>query len=200
MKCYQHSETDAVGVCTQCGKAGCRDCLEDVGGSLLCKACMALRLREAAKRDVIQGQSIGMLEQPEIEAAKVRIRWSWIVTAIFTIIIFPVYLGMMITAPDLNVPVVVKLLRSTLASLLFGYIVWSAYWGIPTIWKWLLEVAKGIRGQVSIDHFTMFALYIFFFWFPIIIGIPYGILGGGVYQYLKQRKLAALSVASADAV
>jgi succinate dehydrogenase hydrophobic anchor subunit len=148
----------------------------------------------------MQGQAIGRLEQPEIEAAKVRIRWSWIVTAIFTIIIFPVYLGMMITAPDLNVPVVVKLLRSTLASLLFGYIVWSAYWGIPTIWKWLLEVAKGIRGQVSIDHLTMFALYIFFFWFPIIIGIPYGILGGGAYQYLKQRKLAALSVASAAAV
>lgn len=197
MKCYQHIDVDAVGVCTQCGKAGCRECLEEIAGALLCKGCMAVQLRHSLSAKEAGGKVTGVPNQTEIESARSRIRWSWIVTAIFMVIIFPVYLGMMIKAPDFNASVVALLLLSTAASLMFGYVVWSAYWGIPTIWKWLLDLAKGIRGQVSIDYLTLFALYIFFFWFPIIIGIPYGLLGGGVYQFLRHRKLAALSDGSA---
>lgn len=190
MRCYRHEEIEAVGVCLQCGKAGCRDCLEDIFGSLICKTCMAVRLRESAKLGVSQLQPTGVLKRDEVEAAKSRVRWSWIVAVSFAVIMFFVYLGIIMTIPDFNAPVIAYVLLSALGSLMFGYVVWSAYWGIPTIWKWLLELAKNIRGQVSIDYLTLFALYIFFFWFPIVIGIPYGLLGGGVYQYLKQRKVA----------
>lgn len=37
MKCFNHSEIDAVGVCKSCGKALCHDCIAEVGSSCSCK-------------------------------------------------------------------------------------------------------------------------------------------------------------------
>ena len=37
MKCYTHSEVDAVGVCRACGRALCRDCVTEVSGICYCK-------------------------------------------------------------------------------------------------------------------------------------------------------------------
>ena len=37
MKCYSHSEAEAVAVCRSCGRALCRDCVTEVGLSCSCK-------------------------------------------------------------------------------------------------------------------------------------------------------------------
>lgn len=37
MKCFNHSSSDAVGVCKSCGRALCRECVTEVGLSLSCK-------------------------------------------------------------------------------------------------------------------------------------------------------------------
>ncbi|MFZ2641021.1 MAG: hypothetical protein WA117_08515 [Verrucomicrobiia bacterium] len=37
MKCYNHSEIDAVGVCMSCGRALCHDCIAEVGLRCSCK-------------------------------------------------------------------------------------------------------------------------------------------------------------------
>jgi hypothetical protein len=37
MKCYTHSEVDAVGFCRVCGRALCRDCVAEVSGICCCK-------------------------------------------------------------------------------------------------------------------------------------------------------------------
>ena len=39
MKCYIHKDTDAIGVCTKCGKNVCPICAVDVYDNLLCKSC-----------------------------------------------------------------------------------------------------------------------------------------------------------------
>ncbi|MFC2004750.1 hypothetical protein ACFLUY_00835 [Chloroflexota bacterium] len=40
MKCFQHPEKEAIGVCQTCGKGVCRDCYLEDGGVLYCsKAC-----------------------------------------------------------------------------------------------------------------------------------------------------------------
>ena|SRR5690242_9353635 len=38
MKCYNHSDVEAVGVCKSCGRALCRECIAEVGLSLSCKS------------------------------------------------------------------------------------------------------------------------------------------------------------------
>jgi len=43
MKCYNHSDVDATGVCVSCGKAVCKDCGVDVNGKLMCKSCLSTR-------------------------------------------------------------------------------------------------------------------------------------------------------------
>lgn len=37
MKCYNHSNVEAVAVCRSCGRALCRDCVTEVGLSCSCK-------------------------------------------------------------------------------------------------------------------------------------------------------------------
>lgn len=37
MKCYNHHESDAVGVCKNCNKGLCLNCAVDVGDGLACK-------------------------------------------------------------------------------------------------------------------------------------------------------------------
>jgi hypothetical protein len=38
MKCYNHQNVDAVGVCKNCRKGICHDCLTDVGNGIACTA------------------------------------------------------------------------------------------------------------------------------------------------------------------
>lgn len=40
MKCFAHPSDDAVGMCSQCGKAGCTTCLRNAGGALWCRVCL----------------------------------------------------------------------------------------------------------------------------------------------------------------
>ncbi|HEY3272170.1 MAG TPA: hypothetical protein VGJ92_00330, partial [Methanocella sp.] len=42
MKCYVHNDVDAVGTCTSCGKALCKDCAQTVDGKIVCKDCKPL--------------------------------------------------------------------------------------------------------------------------------------------------------------
>ena len=37
LKCYEHPELDAVGVCSECGKGICDKCVVEIGGKLYCK-------------------------------------------------------------------------------------------------------------------------------------------------------------------
>ena len=37
MKCYNHHDRDAFGVCKTCGKGLCLECLKEENGVILCK-------------------------------------------------------------------------------------------------------------------------------------------------------------------
>jgi len=41
MRCYYHPEAEAVGTCTQCGKAICQTCAVNVAGRLVCQQDLA---------------------------------------------------------------------------------------------------------------------------------------------------------------
>jgi len=38
MKCYNHPEIDAVGLCKSCGRGLCHECVSEVGTSISCKS------------------------------------------------------------------------------------------------------------------------------------------------------------------
>ena len=39
MKCINHLNTDAVGVCTKCGRGLCTECKQELGGKIYCHVC-----------------------------------------------------------------------------------------------------------------------------------------------------------------
>lgn len=39
MKCINHLDLDAVGVCSKCGRGLCPECKHEVGGKMLCQVC-----------------------------------------------------------------------------------------------------------------------------------------------------------------
>ncbi len=39
LKCFNHPEQEAVGVCTSCRKNICSNCAMEVGGKIVCKSC-----------------------------------------------------------------------------------------------------------------------------------------------------------------
>ena len=46
MRCFYHPDAGAVGICQECGKSACRQCIDDFKGTMLCKGCLD-RLRAA---------------------------------------------------------------------------------------------------------------------------------------------------------
>ena len=51
MQCYVHSEAAAVGACTSCGRAVCRECATEVQGKLICRNCLAVGRLTTSGRD-----------------------------------------------------------------------------------------------------------------------------------------------------
>lgn len=46
MKCYNHPEVDAVGICKTCNKGICHSCLTDVGNGIACTATCVDEVKE----------------------------------------------------------------------------------------------------------------------------------------------------------
>ena len=54
MKCTNHPEVDAQGMCAYCGKPFCKDCLVEVKGRMYCKADLGNVLDEAKQSSSAQ--------------------------------------------------------------------------------------------------------------------------------------------------
>ena len=170
MKCYYHPNKDAVSICSQCGKAACHDCIEDVEGAMLCKNCIALAAQIAVKERKIA-----------IKRAKRSITWSWIVTVMFGLFLVPMF-GQLAEEGQAG--------WGILLSIFSIYAVWSTYWGWKVVWPWWREFLSRIGCFLIANPLTWILLIALFFYIPFIGAYIYGCLGGGVYQYLKYQRIA----------
>jgi hypothetical protein len=59
MKCFNHSEVEAVSICLGCGKAICRDCIHDDESAVVCSGACAERIkRQMATVDLIRQKTL----------------------------------------------------------------------------------------------------------------------------------------------
>jgi hypothetical protein len=135
MRCFYHPERDASGLCSECGKAGCSECLRDVGRALLCKGCIASYQLEAEQT------ARAAQEEAEREArqAKRRIRRNWIITAIASVFVAPLIAASLYEDP--SVPPALKILLVPLGVVVGPYLVWGDLVGSPTC---VAMVAEGL--------------------------------------------------------
>ena len=191
MNCFYHPTTDAVGFCSQCGKAACRDCIEDIRGTMLCKGCIVRTLQEqTARQDAVKES-----RQDIIDAARRRIRVSkffFIVPAIFGLL---VGIGSAVTSVnDPNAPPFVAMIFGVpLGALFAGYLFWACFWGIPAIWKGWWGGFKKMGCFLIANPITWLLLIVAFFEIPLFVGYMYGIFGGGYYEYTKCARIAKMT-------
>jgi hypothetical protein len=146
MKCFSHPTVDAVGLCSQCGRAGCTTCLQDVGGAIWCRSCLFRReiryeaetiaqrwhrtggvRRKSDGRSAVRanGKAAALLSAVDAKKARSRIVVSFVVAAIGFCLGLP---GSNTTLPPES--------RSSTAAFVFAYVFWASYWDIPYMWRY----------------------------------------------------------------
>lgn len=128
MKCFYHETAEAVGLCSQCGKAACRWCIADVGGSMLCTSCLQMR-----------GQQIQAQQQNDAQKANIRIYISYAFAGLGLMI--GGIVGMSDSAPGSAGS---RVLLVAFDGLLGTYVVWATYWGWPVAWGFWRGLFKKI--------------------------------------------------------
>lgn len=198
MKCFYHPANDAAGMCPQCGRAACHECLKDVGNGILCKGCIAEQLRtvEAERQEAFQEQ------KESVAKARSRIRTSRVVFTIFfavglleTIIML---VGSQFHGPNAT-GLFSVIIGGGFAAVFMGYVAWSFYWGFPAIWNGLRRTLSNTGCFVILNPITWL---IFFFIFLMVVGCfgeMYCIFGGGWYQYSKRARLVRDEVGTTGA-
>lgn len=204
MKCFYHTEADAVGTCRQCQKTACRSCIEDFGGVLLCISCAELLKRQQAEeayqqqrraeaekivrrqRSALMQQAAEQNRETKIRKAQNKIFWSWIVGGAFAALSLLIgFVGMIgaLMSKNTEASSPLQIFVGTLfATLIYGYTTWAIFWGIPVVWRW----TKGVT-----DSFIANLLFWGLCSIPLGVAILYGVFGGGIYQFLEHRKIAA---------
>lgn len=194
MKCFYHPEQDAVGVCPQCGKAACRDCLKEIDGGILCKGCIARRLQAVQA----EGRAVQQDRQATIDSAKRRLKISkivFIVAFIFGICVTVAMVYQSIFSKDSQAPgFFAAIVGGILASVIVGYFAWSFFWGFPAIWRGLRSMFSKMGCFVVLNPITWLILLLVFFMVVTCFGEMYCIFGGGLSQYLKTRRVATREV------
>ncbi len=95
---------------------------------------------------------------------------------------------------DRSIPEAAKIPLAPLAGIWFVYLLWSAVWGIPTTWNWwratLSKVGEGWGCILFANPLTWLILLVAFCTIPLYLGYMWGVFGGAIYLYLKNRRIA----------
>jgi len=168
--------------------------LKEVGGGILCKGCIAQRLKtaEAEKQQVLEDRETTIIR------AKRRIQISKIVFAIFFaigVLETVVFSYISITSKNPNGPVfLIVLIGGLLGAVWIGYVAWSFYWGFPAIWNGLRRKLSRIGCFLILNPITWLILLVIFVMVIACFGEFYCIFGGGWSQYRKNLRLAQSEV------
>jgi hypothetical protein len=191
MKCFYHLQADAVGICAQCTRAACRQCIEDIGGLLLCVGCLSLRQHQAE----LEEQATELNRQGLIQRARKRICWSWIIGGLGLVI--GIFTGIAQASEEMRthdlgdswiiaIPLIV-----VLHIVLGGYLFWSMFWGTPVVWGWTKSFVKNFEmPTLNVNWVIWLVLLSCCISLPFSVAVYYSVFGGGIYQFFKCRRIA----------
>jgi len=168
MKCFYHSQDDAVAQCAHCQKGLCPDCSFDFGSDgIFCYTC----LRDDTNADYARAQR--------------RIIGLWIFTGIATVI------G---TIAGISSDGAVGIL---LAPVIFTA-AWCFYWGWLSVWGWIRGRGLGfsfmsVSSSDGDPVGTIMRLFVICLLIEVVIFVVMAIgLFTGIQKYLKNKRLIAL--------
>ncbi len=195
MPCSGHRDGIASERCSKCASLGCPECLERVDGVFYCTNCLLRRLYEAESEAYDLETTTG-LRDVQLEAKR-RVRRNWILTGIFSVVGIPAAASMVIE--DNSFPAALKFLAAPVAGIVAAYLVWAALWGIPAAWTWWKGLFEGFSALIFSSAFGWLVLAVSFFVVPLYLGYLYGVFGGAIYEYRKNRRIAGGAVLTGSA-
>lgn len=68
-------------------------------------------------------------------------------------------------------------------ALQFAYITWSLYWGVPPFWRWWRKTFSLLLGPLGCMAFGCGPQFVIAFAVLFLMGPPFCLLGGGLYQF-----------------
>lgn len=195
MVCDGHKDGIAPERCCRCAVPGCPHCLELVTDDFYCTNCLLQELHQA-EFEADDRDTKAAVRNVELEARR-RLRRNWILTAAFSLVGVPAAASMVIE--DSTFPAVLKPLAAPAAGIVAAYLVWAALWGIPAAWNWWRGLFEGFSALILSSAFGWLILAVTFFVIPVYFGYLYGVFGGAIYEYRKNRRIAGGGF-SADSV
>lgn len=121
-----------------------------------------------------------------LESAKVRIVISWVVAALAGLIVLA--LGSTAVAEQKQPASATLLMLFNAFTVAYG--LWSLYWGMPPVWRAWRNFLGNTGCFLIANPIGWSILLLFFFCIPFIGAMFYGPYGGGIYEYLKWRRIA----------
>jgi len=185
MKCFYHPDRDAAGTCSHCGKAACHECLEDVGGAMLCRGCKALAVAEIEEQEAAE-EAERLREITKAKKRLARSRVLFFASAIFIAVIGWIAGVESLISKGPEAPSALEaIFLPPLMAIGIGYLLWGTYWGVPPAWRLWRRVFESIGCFLVANPATWIVLVAMFFYIPVVMGYFYGALGGGFYEYRK---------------
>jgi len=169
MKCFNHPDVDAVGSCSNCGKGGCRDCLSEIEGMLLCGPCYET-YREVAIEEACE-------ERKQLRSRIIRSYFMAVAGFV---------LGLIVAFSESNARQ--GLGMQLLMVVLFTYAVWSTYWGAIMVRPFVRKIREKLDFILFLP--LMGWLFLIFLYIGIVfeLSLIYGMAGGAIWAFIKHRR------------
>jgi hypothetical protein len=166
--CFAHRDAASTGACALCGRSWCEQCFEP---------------GHQAYDDFICRECFA----EALQRVQRRMRIGWIVAAvplaIGALAVAAVIVRLLVAGPPENGSFS-ELGASLLSVPLAAYYFWAGYWGVLATWLYL-------KNTISLLLIMVIVV------FGIAPVLAFGVLGGGVYAYLKHRRFARGTKANA---
>jgi hypothetical protein len=121
-----------------------------------------------------------------MESARIRIVISWVVATFGAISGLPFGAATDVGQKEQTYSLPIGLLFAVL----MAYSFWSIYWGMPPVWRAWRNYLGNMGCFVFANPVGWLILLLFFFYIPFVGAMFYGLYGGGIYEYLKCRRIA----------
>lgn len=194
MNCFVHPSQPAVTMCSQCGKGACRTCATDVRGATLCNACVNLARAQVENEIAARAEAQAAEEYAVREAAGRRVRRANIIGIVGGIIFGPlagISFSQELNSPFAGAGVVILV---PLLIVMYTYIFGSMSLTLPLIWGWWWRTFRNLGCSFAGGCAFWVVVIATFFTIPLWLASVYAIFGGGVYEYIKARRLAGQPV------
>jgi hypothetical protein len=158
---------------------------------MLCQSCVASRKASAEDEAYQRFKALNDERHAAALIARKRIRRAWIVGGLFGFIGGPLVAISSSQGPNVPSGGATAYLLMPFLVLLYMYTFGSMALVLPRIWQWWCRLVAKFSFLLYGGCIFWFVAVGFFVTIPLWFAAVYSLFGGGIYEYVKNRRIAA---------